>query len=130
MEQPQSPEEYFARRPQVLSCYRAFAAKIQAAFPESFPKVQKTQIGFWDKRPFCAVWLPIRDGMPNRPEYYLVVSFGLFRRVEHPRIVSAVEAYPNRWTHHVLVAEEKYVDDQLMEWISEAHECKQRRKNL
>lgn len=32
----------------------------------------------------------------------------------------SVEAYPNRWTHHVLVEQESDIDQELLSWIAEA----------
>ena len=50
----------------------------------------------------------------------MVVTFGLNHKKESPRIESASEPYPNRWTHHVLVADTEEIDDELMGWIKEA----------
>lgn len=50
----------------------------------------------------------------------LLVTFGLSHRVEDPRIAVAVEPYPNRWTHHVLISESDQIDAQLMAWLEEA----------
>lgn len=36
------------------------------------------------------------------------------------RIDAAVEPYPGRWTHHVLIAGTGEIDDKLMGWIKEA----------
>ena len=48
------------------------------------------------------------------------MTFGLSRRGEDPRIAVAVEPYPNRWTHHVLISESGQIDAQLMAWLEEA----------
>ncbi|MDE6880134.1 MAG: hypothetical protein K2P20_02115, partial [Oscillospiraceae bacterium] len=32
----------------------------------------------------------------------------------------AVEPYPNRWTHHVLVASAEEINGELMGWVKEA----------
>jgi len=53
----------------------------------------------------------------GRPAVYIIVSFGLPSRIVSPRVVEAVEPYPNRWTHHVIVAAPEDVDEQLMDWI-------------
>ena len=50
----------------------------------------------------------------------IVVSFGLSYRVDSPRIWVATEPYPNRWTHHMLIADEGQLDDELLGWIKEA----------
>ena len=47
--------------------------------------------------------------------------------MEDPRIAVAVEPYPNRWTHHVLVSRPEEVDEKLLSWLQEAYtfsECK------
>ena len=48
------------------------------------------------------------------------MTFGLSYRLASPRIWQAVEPYPNRWTHHMLVSDETQLDDELMGWIKEA----------
>ena len=40
--------------------------------------------------------------------------------MESPRIDAAVEPYPNRWTHHVLVQGMEEIDEELMGWVKEA----------
>ena len=56
----------------------------------------------------------------ERPEVYIVVTFGLGYRARSPRIDAAVEPYPGRFTHHVLVSGTGEVDDELMGWVKEA----------
>ena len=48
------------------------------------------------------------------------MSFGLNYRKESPRIDAAVEPYPNRWTHHVMIGSEEEIDAELLDWIAEA----------
>lgn len=45
------------------------------------------------------------------------MTFWLGYRLESPRI--AVEPYPGRFTHHVLVSGPGEVDDELMGWVEE-----------
>lgn len=83
-------------------------------------KVQKTQIAFSNRHNFAFVsFLPVRKAK-ERPEVYLVVTFGLGYRAESPRIDAAAEPYPGRWTHHVLISGTGEVDDELMGWVKEA----------
>lgn len=56
----------------------------------------------------------------ERPAVYIVVTFGLGYKVESPRIDVAVEPYPNRWTHHVLISSPEELDEELMGWVKEA----------
>ena len=57
------------------------------------------------------------------PKTCILVTFGLFRRVEDPRIAVAVEPYPDRWTHHVVFSDPAQADSQLMAWLEEAYTC-------
>ena len=51
-----------------------------------------------------------------------MLSFGLSYRKEHPRIALAVEPYPNRWTHHVLLTRLDDLDETVMGWVEEAYQ--------
>ncbi len=83
-------------------------------------KVQKTQIAFSNRCQFAFVsFLPVRKAK-ERPEVYIVVTFGLGYRLKFPRIDAAVEPYPGRFTHHVMVSGTGEIDDGLMEWVKEA----------
>lgn len=110
----------FSKAPQAEPLYTVFAKKILAEFPDTKIKFQKTQISFFNRHQFAFVWLPIRK-MKNRPDIYIIVSFGLSYRLDSPRIVEATEPYPNRWTHHLIIQNASEVDAELMNWIREAH---------
>ena len=56
------------------------------------------------------------------PEEFLLISFGLSYQKQSPRIVQSVEAYPNRFTHHVITEKAEDIDDELLGWIREAFE--------
>ena len=90
-------QAFFEGRPAELAVYQALFRRLYAA--ASLPRRRKG-------------W----------PERCLLLTFGLARRVESPRIAVAVEPYPNRWTHHVTVAGEAELDGELMDWLREAHD--------
>lgn len=110
---------FFNRIPQMLPLYAALREKLERAYPDMDVRVAKTQISFRNRHVFAMASLPWRK-VKGWPEAYLLVSFGLPCRKESPRIAQAVEAYPNRWTHHVLVVTEDEIDDTLMSWLDEA----------
>lgn len=113
---------FFDGKPAALALYLAFEEKVLAAWPDATIKIQKSQISFYDRHMFaCASLLPVGRAK-DRPREWLTVTFGLGRRVDSPRIGAAVEPYPGRWTHHVLVAAESGLDEELMGWIREAYE--------
>ena len=67
----------------------------------------------------CASLLrPLRKPLMRNP--YLTVSIGLAHRADSPRVASAVEAAPGRWTHHVVLGSPDEVDDELMALVREA----------
>lgn len=106
---------FFRDRPSELATYEALHREMGAAFPEASVKVQKSQIGFYGKHLFAMVSLPKRKRDPG-----IVVTFGLGRRELSPRVETAVEPYPGRWTHHVPVTGEDELDGELLGWLQEA----------
>lgn len=111
---------FFDKHPDTLPLYELFEQKLLSELGGADIKVQKTQISFSNKHNFAFVsFLPVRKAK-ERPQTYIVITFGLGHRVESPRIDAATEPYPNRWTHHVLISEPEEIDEELMGWVKEA----------
>lgn len=111
---------FFDGKPEALSLYEAFEQKVLSQVDGAKVKVQKTQITFSNRHNFAFVsFLPVRKAK-ERPKVYIVVTFGLGYRIQSPRIDGAVEPYPGRWTHHVLISGTEEIDDELMGWVREA----------
>lgn len=111
---------FFDKHPEALPLYEALEERILAEIRDVKIKAQKTQITFSNKRNFAFVsFLPVRKA-GERPDIFIVVTFGLSYRKESPRIDAATEPYPNRWTHHMLISRAEEIDDELMGWIEEA----------
>lgn len=118
---------FFNGHEDALPLYEALEKKILAQIGGVKIKAQKTQIAFANRYGFAFVsFLPARPAK-LRPKTYLTVTFGLDRRVDSPRIDRAVEPYPNRWTHHVLISDVSELDGELMGWIREAAEFSARK---
>lgn len=111
--------QYFSGHPVELALYEVLFLAMEAAFPQARVKVQKSQISFYGRHLFAAASLPVRR-KKGWPEHCLLVTFGLEIRLESPRIAVAVEPYPNRWTHHVLISQENQIDSQLLGWLRDA----------
>ena len=111
---------FFAGCPEALALYEPFRARVLAAVPDAHIRVQKTQITFADRHGFAFVSRLAVRRKAERPPVWITVSFGLRRRLPSPRVDGAVEPYPERWTHHVMIGDPSEIDGELMDWIGEA----------
>lgn len=112
-------EAFFAADPAVMTLYQALEPLIYA-LGDVRRKVHKTQISFSSGKGFACVWLPIHK-VKGRPEHYLVLSFTQPQQIVSPRIVEAVEPYPGRWMHHLLLSTPEDLDEELLDWLREAY---------
>lgn len=110
---------FFDGKPRQQALYETLFTRLEENFSGASVKVQKSQISFYGRHLFAAASLPVRR-RKEWPQNCILVTFGLGTRVVHDRIAVAVEPYPNRWTHHVIVADEDEVDDRLMDWLRAA----------
>ena len=112
---------FFGDKTLERSLYETLFQRMEEVFPQGKVKVQKSQISFYGRHLFAAASLPVRR-KKDWPERCLVVTVGLARRLDSPRVAVAVEPYPNRWTHHVLVTRPEEIDGELMSWMEEAYQ--------
>ena len=122
MSRPITADEllFFDAKPSALPLYEAFRAGLCERIPDARIEVKKTQISFFKRYMFAAVsFTPVRKAK-DRPDPFLTVTFGLPYRKESTRIDAAVEAYPNRWTHHVMIGGAAEIDEEMLSWIEEA----------
>ena len=111
---------FFDSRPGAVALYAAFDEKVRQCADVRRVQVKKTQISYFSRYMFaCVSLLPVGKAK-DRPRDYITVTFGLDRRLTSPRIVAACEPYPNRWTHHVLIASMEDMDEEFWGWIREA----------
>lgn len=111
---------FFEGHQDALPLYELLEKKILEEIGHVRIKVQKSQISFYNKHLFaCVSFLPVRR-KKDRPDGYIVVTFGLNHRVASSRIDVAVEPYPGRFTHHLLISCTEEIDDELVGWIKEA----------
>ena len=110
---------FFDAKPGTLPLYEAVRDSIFAYSEDIIVKVSKTQIAFSNRYQFAFV---SHQRVKGSRSPYILLTFGLGRREEHPRIAVATEPYPGRWTHHVVISTVADVDDQIMEWVTEAYD--------
>ncbi len=111
---------FFDKRKDALPLYETLESRIFREIENVRVKVQKSQISFYNRHLFACVSFAGLRKKKDCPESYIVVTFGLDKRVESPRIEAASEPYPNRWTHHLLISDAGEIDDELMAWIKSA----------
>ena len=115
---------YFEGEPVELALYQALFSQMSSTFPQAKVKLQKSQISYYNRHLFAAASIPVRR-KKDWPQDCLLVTFGLSHRLSSPRIAVAVEPYPNRWTHHVVVSRLEELDEELMDWLREAYDFAQ-----
>lgn len=118
---------FFDGKPLELSLYEALFRRMDANFPDASVKVQKSQISFYNKHLFAAASLPVHR-KTGWPEHCILVTIGLSYRLSSHRVAVAVEPYPNRWTHHILVSREEQIDQELLCWLREAYDFSQSKR--
>lgn len=96
---------FFDKRKDALPLYETLESRIFREIENVRVKVQKSQISFYNRHLFAYVSFAGLRKKKDCPESYIVVTFGLDKRVESPRIEAASEPYPNRWTHHLLISD-------------------------
>lgn len=102
---------FFDKAPELLPLYAALEDAILTRCPDAQVLVMKSQIAFTVARRFAFASLRGKR---------LIVTFGLPKRVESPRIWQAVEPYSGRWTHHVILRSPEEIDETLLGWLEEA----------
>lgn len=111
---------FWDRWPRLLPLYELLRERLMSAYPEMKIKVSKSQISFYNRHMFAMASPPVRR-RKIWPKEFMMVSFGLSYQIDSPRIAMSVEAYPNRWTHHVIVESPEDIDGTLLGWIHEAY---------
>lgn len=118
---------FFEGKEREFALYQALVEQLRGRIPDWRIQVGKSQISLYGRRLFGAVSLPVRR-KKGWPERCILVTFGLGYRHPSPRIAVAVEPYPNRWTHHVLVERPEQIDEELLSWLQEAYAFAQSKK--
>ena len=113
---------FFGEHMEALPMYERLENAILTRIPDVKIKVAKTQITFANKRGFAFVSFNPCRRAKDRPAVWMTVTFGLGCRKGSSRIDVATEAYPGRWTHHVMVGSAEEIDEELLGWIQEAAE--------
>ena len=113
-------EAFFARKPEALPSVRAFLLGALERWPETEIITQKSQVGLRDPRPYCALTAPGKR-VKGKATPGALLSLFLPRPLETDTLILAVEAYPGRFTNHLVLPEDPAdFDEALWAWTAEA----------
>ena len=107
--------------PNMLPIYEALRGNLTEHYSDMSIKVSKTQISFYNRHMF-AMASTSKKRKKDWPKEFVMVSIGLPHRLEAPRVLAAVEAYPGRWTNHIAVTKATDIDGEMLSWIDEAYQ--------
>ena len=94
---------FFDSHLEALPLYAEFLCGVRSLCPAVQEKVCKTQISLLCGRVFaCASFLRVLPKAKLPPASF-VLTLGLSAPLLSPRVAARTEAYPGRWTHHILL---------------------------
>ncbi len=106
---------FFNTRAASLPLYRAVESVIETEFPDCSVRVQKSQISFYGRHLFAMASLPRR-----KKDEGLLLTLGLGRPLDSPRVAYQSEPYPGRFTLHIPLTAPEQLDAELLGWLREA----------
>lgn len=110
-----------------LPLFAALEDKIFAGFPEAKKRVQKTQITYYHRRVFACVSFARVKRKAELPEPWLALMLGLPYALDSRRVAVKTEAYPGRWTTHIVLGSEEDLDEELLSWLEQAYDFSERK---
>ena len=118
---------FFDAHREALPLFEALEDKLFARFPEAEKRVQKTQITYYHRHVFACVSFARVKRKAELPERWLTLTLGLPYPLVSERTAVQTEAYPGRWTTHLVLGSEGELDEELMTWLDEAYAFSERK---
>ena len=118
---------FFDARRDALPIFEALEAKLYEHFPETQTRVQKTQITYFHKHVYACVSFARVRRKAELPETWLTLTLGLPYALDSERVAVKTEAYPGRWTTHIVIGSPEELDDELLSWIEQAYAFSERK---
>jgi len=116
----QLAEAFFAADPKVLSLVQCLLFEAIKRWPSLKIVTQKRQVGLSDPHPFCALYPPRKAA--DRKAHALGVSLFLGRPLDAPQFTMSVEAYPGRFTNHMVLRNAEELTEEFWLWLEEARQ--------
>lgn len=119
--------QFFDGHRSALPLYAALEAKLFERCPEAKKRGQKTQITFFHKHVFACVSFARVRRRAELPEPWLTLTLGLPFPLDSERVAVKTEAYPGRWTTHIVIGSERELDGELLDWLELAYAFSERK---
>ncbi len=116
---------FLGAQPGIIPVYEALAGKLLAVYPDTRIKVSKSQISFYNRHLYACVSFARVKKKRELPENWFVLTLGLNYPLESDRVAAKTEAYPGRWTTHLVISAEADLDGELFHWIQQAYDFAQ-----
>ena len=117
----------FNQQPSALPLLAALEGAIYTRFPETKRRVQKTQISYYHRYVFACVSFARVKRKAELPKTWLTLTLGLPYPLASPRVAVKTEAYPGRWTTHIVLGAPEELDGELLSWLEEAYAFSERK---
>ena len=118
---------FFDAHPEALALFAAWEEALYTRFPEAHKRVQKTQITYYHRHVFACISFTRVRRKAELPAVWLTLTLGLPYPLESERVAVKTEAYPGRWTTHIVLGSEKELDEELLSWVEQAYEFSERK---
>lgn len=113
-------KKFFTEYPETHKLFTLICSYIDS-LGEINVEVMKTQISFGTKKKFAWIWLP-QTWVKGAPANGVVLTVGLRRRIEHPKVKEIKEPYPGRFTHHIVLLNKSDFNDDIKGILKEAYD--------
>jgi hypothetical protein len=88
--------------------------RAEDVLPEFGIHVQKAQITLLNRHAFACVSPPAVHSKARIPQSFILLTSGLDHQLALVRIAAKSEAYPGRWTHHLVICDAAELDSELL----------------
>lgn len=119
--------QLFNEHPAALPLFTALEERLLERFPEARKRVQKTQITYYHRRVFACVSFARVKRKADLPPVWLTLTLGLPYPLRSDRAAVITEAYPGRWTTHLVLGSEAELDGELFAWLEQAYDFSERK---
>ncbi len=119
---------FFNSHPAALPLFAALEDALFARCPAAQKRVQKTQITYYHRHVFACVSFARVRRRAELPETWLTLTLCLPCPPESERVAAKTEAYPGRWTTHIVLCSPEELDEELLGWLDQAYEFSERKQ--